>query len=157
MTPERSNRGNTSGWCRIRFGQVPQGDIFEPFHATASTRYRNIFLARRNFPLPPIYPYRERKRSDRWKPHRTWGLICLPIRPIVIPNTWGGYDPVHHPYLRRFGGVRPCSIELVNHCIPTMLVRHPQYANNSNIRLTCPICSVILRHGENKGAVTNEV
>ena len=59
-----------------------------------------------------------------------FGSIGLPIRPVAVPNTWSGYDPVNHPDLRYLGGVRPRGVKLIHHYIhiewiSTALTRPP--------------------------------
>jgi len=157
MIPERSNKGSTWSLRRTRVDQVPRGCSFGSSHATASARYRDTLPVWRISLSPPIYPCREPKWLERGTPQRTLGPTGLPICPVFIPNAWGGYYPIHHPYFRRFSGVRPCGVELVCHCTSTGLA-HPQRATSSlNTQLTCPICGVILWQGENKGAMSHEV
>ena len=107
-----------------------------------------------NPPFASNLPLQRTKNGWRGEYPFKLGRICLPVCPVFIPDAWGGYDPVHHPYFRWCGGMRPCSVKLVYHYTLTMLAQYPTI---SNAQLTCPICSVVLRQGENKGAVTDEI
>ena len=80
----------------------------------------------------------------------------LPICPVVIPNTRSRYNPVHHIYLWYLCGMFPSSLKLVlDYTSNKERLTHPS-TNDTNTKPTSPICHVILRHGEDKGArVTN--
>ena len=120
--PGRSNRENTWSSYRIRFGQVPQGDKLGLSHARAGTHYRDISPVQRIFLSLPGYLYRKWTVGDA-DVLQTFGLIGLPICPVVAPNTWSGYDPVHHPYRRYLGRMCPRGCELVDHYTSNRLAR----------------------------------